>query len=57
VIADCSSILFGNLAGALGGEWKSTSSKPRTTMVAGVAILVLAFVIFGVAQKFLGRPS
>jgi L-rhamnose-H+ transport protein len=49
-----SSILFGNLAGALGGEWKGTSTKARSTMFAGVAILVLAFVVFGVAQRLLG---
>jgi len=48
-----SSILFGNLAGVLGGEWKNTSSKARWTMVAGVAILVLAFVVCGVARKLL----
>jgi L-rhamnose-H+ transport protein len=52
-----SSILFGNLAGALGGEWKNTSSKPRGAMVAGVAILVVAFLIFGVAQKFLAATA
>jgi L-rhamnose-H+ transport protein len=48
-----SSILFGNLAGALGGEWKGTSKKARSTMFAGVAILVFAFLVFGVAQKLL----
>jgi L-rhamnose-H+ transport protein len=48
-----SSILFGNLAGALGGEWKNTSAKARLTMFAGVAILVFAFLVFGVAQKLL----
>jgi L-rhamnose-H+ transport protein len=48
-----SSILFGNLAGALGGEWKGTSNKARFTMFAGVAILVFAFLVCGVAQKLL----
>jgi L-rhamnose-H+ transport protein len=48
-----SSILFGNLAGALGGEWKGTSARARWTMFAGVAVLVVAFVVFGAAQKLL----
>jgi L-rhamnose-H+ transport protein len=49
-----SSILFGNLAGALTGEWKGTSARTKTTMMAGVLVLVLAFVMFGVANKLLG---
>jgi L-rhamnose-H+ transport protein len=47
------SIFFGNLAGAMGGEWKNTSAKARFTMVAGVATLVFAFLVFGVDQKLL----
>ncbi len=46
-------ILFGNLAGALTGEWKGTSRRPRIVMVGGVAILVAAFAVFGWANKWL----
>jgi L-rhamnose-H+ transport protein len=46
-------ILFGNLAGTLTGEWKGTSRRPRLIMVAGVAILVAAFAVFGCANKWL----
>ena len=48
-----SSILFGNLAGALTGEWKGASAKTKTTMLAGVMVLVIAFAAFGVANKLL----
>ena len=44
-------ILFGNLAGAITGEWRGTSARPRATMLLGVATLVLAFVVFGWANK------
>jgi len=44
-------ILFGNLAGALTGEWRDTSSRPRMTMLLGVAVLVVAFLIFGIASR------
>lgn len=49
-----SSILFGNLAGAMTGEWKGASARTKTIMVAGVFVLVIAFVAFGVANKLLG---
>jgi L-rhamnose-H+ transport protein len=49
-----SSILFGNLAGAMTGEWKGASARTKTTMMAGVLVLVIAFVMFGVANKLLG---
>ena len=47
-------ILFGNLAGALTGEWRGASKKTKMTMVAGVLVLVAAFIIFGVAHRLLG---
>jgi len=46
-------ILTGNLAGALTGEWRNTSSKPRTTMAIGIAILCIAFAIFAAAHMLL----
>jgi L-rhamnose-H+ transport protein len=47
------SILAGNAAGALTGEWQGTTSKPRRIMIAGVAILILAFVLLGVSNHLL----
>ena len=47
-------ILFGNLAGALTGEWRGTSRRPRLVMLAGVAVLAAAFAIFGVASRMTG---
>ncbi|MBN2579625.1 MAG: hypothetical protein JXB10_11595 [Pirellulales bacterium] len=49
-----SSILFGNLAGAMTGEWKGASARTKNTMLAGVLVLAIAFVMFGVANKLLG---
>ena len=49
-----SSILFGNLAGAVTGEWHGTSSRTKATMLAGVVVLVIAFAMFGVANRLLG---
>jgi L-rhamnose-H+ transport protein len=49
-----SSILFGNLAGAVTGEWKGASARTKATMVAGVLVLVIAFVMFGAANRLLG---
>jgi L-rhamnose-H+ transport protein len=46
-------ILFGNLAGALTGEWRGTSGQTKATMLAGVVALVAAFALFGVAQNML----
>jgi len=47
-------ILFGNLAGALTGEWRGTTARTRVTMLAGGAILCLAFVVFGESSRLLG---
>ena len=47
-------ILFGNLAGAISGEWTGTSRRTRLIMVGGVAVLVGAFAVFGLANKCLG---
>lgn len=49
------SILAGNAAGALGGEWRGTSSRPRTLMLAGVAILFLAFGFLGYSNHLLSK--
>jgi L-rhamnose-H+ transport protein len=46
-------ILFGNLAGALTGEWRGTSARTKRAMLLGVMVLVAAFALFGVAQKWL----
>jgi L-rhamnose-H+ transport protein len=49
-----SSILFGNLAGALTGEWRGASARTKRTMLAGVIVLAIAFAMFGVANRLLG---
>jgi L-rhamnose-H+ transport protein len=49
------SILAGNAAGAITGEWKGTTSKPRRIMLAGVVILCLAFVLLGISNSLLAR--
>jgi len=46
-------ILFGNLAGAITGEWRGTSTRPRLIMLLGVAVLVAAFAIFGAASRMM----
>ena len=48
-----SSILFGNLAGIVTGEWRGASAKTKFTMLTGVAVLVMAFLAFGVANRLL----
>jgi L-rhamnose-H+ transport protein len=45
------SILTGNAAGALTGEWKGTSKRPRTWMLMGVVVLGLAFAVMGLSAK------
>lgn len=50
------SILAGNAAGAVTGEWKGTSSKPRRQMMTGVAVLMLAFVLLGLSNHLLANP-
>ena len=47
------SILFGNLAGAVTGEWRGTSRQARASMVLGVATLILALAIMGVSNHLL----
>jgi L-rhamnose-H+ transport protein len=42
-----SMIISGNLLGLLTGEWKGSSKKCLATMIAGVAILILAVVLAG----------
>ena len=49
------SILTGNAAGALSGEWKGTSRKPRSTMVVGIVILFIAFALLGYANQLLAN--
>ncbi len=44
-------VLFGNLSGALTGEWKGTSSKPKGVMLLGVLILFIAFALLAIANK------
>ena len=46
-------ILFGNLAGAITGEWRGTSTRRRLIMLLGVAVLVAAFAIFGAASRMM----
>ena len=41
------SILAGNLAGALGGEWKDSGLKPRRLMLSGILVLFVAFTLLG----------
>jgi L-rhamnose-H+ transport protein len=48
-------ILFGNLAGALTGEWRGTSQRTKTAMVAGVLVLTAAFAVFGIASRLLSQ--
>ncbi len=47
------SILSGNVAGMVTGEWKGTSKKSRTWMLVGIVILVVAFVVLGLANKLM----
>jgi L-rhamnose-H+ transport protein len=51
------SILFGNLAGALSGEWKGTSPAARQAMIAGVVILILALGVMGLANQLLAKGN
>jgi L-rhamnose-H+ transport protein len=48
-----SSILAGNLAGAVGGEWSGTKRGSRMTMLAGVLIMFAAFALLGFANRLL----
>jgi L-rhamnose-H+ transport protein len=49
------SILFGNLAGALTGEWRNTSARARTAMTLGVLILVAALGVMGWSNHLLTK--
>jgi L-rhamnose-H+ transport protein len=47
------SIIFGNIAGALGGEWRGTSIRARGTMAVGVAVLLAALAVMGFSNHLL----
>ena len=47
------SILAGNTAGVVTGEWKGTSKKSRLWMLAGVVILFVAFMVLSLANKMM----
>lgn len=49
------SILFGNLAGALTGEWRNTSFAARSSMALGVMVLVAALAVMGLANQLLAK--
>jgi len=49
------SILFGNLAGALTGEWRGTSRQAKTNMALGVATLILALAVMGLSNHLLAK--
>jgi L-rhamnose-H+ transport protein len=44
------SILTGNAAGAISGEWRGTPSAARITMASGVAVMILAILTLGYAS-------
>ena len=50
-------ILFGNLAGALSGEWTGASRAARQAMAAGVGILILALGVMGLANQWLAKGA
>jgi L-rhamnose-H+ transport protein len=41
------SILAGNLAGVVNGEWKNSGVLPRRIMSAGILVLFIAFALLG----------
>jgi L-rhamnose-H+ transport protein len=47
------SILFGNLAGALAGEWRGTSAQAKSAMTIGVLILIVALGVMGISNHLL----
>jgi L-rhamnose-H+ transport protein len=47
------SILFGNLAGALSGEWRGTSARAKSAMLIGVLILAVALGFMDVSNHLL----
>ena len=50
-------ILFGTLIGVLLGEWKGTSRRTRTVLVAGFILLVLTSVISGYSSRLAQSAS
>jgi L-rhamnose-H+ transport protein len=48
-------ILFGTIVGILLGEWKGTSRKTRTVLIAGLVLLVLTSVITGYSSMLSQR--
>lgn len=44
-------VLAGNVAGVLQGEWQGASVRARNTMVLGVSILFVAFIILGYSAR------
>lgn len=49
------SILTSNIAGALSGEWKGTSARPRWIMIAGVVVIFAAFILLGNSHQLLSK--
>jgi len=47
------SILAGNVAGLLDGEWKGTDSKSKLVMILGVLIIFIAFIFLGYSNQLL----
>ena len=47
------SIIAGNIAGVMLGEWKGTKFKSRRTMIIGFFVLLLAFTFLGYSNKLL----
>ncbi len=48
-----SSILAGNLLGAITGEWRGSSKRSRRLMIGGIALLFLAIVLLGYSNQSL----
>jgi L-rhamnose-H+ transport protein len=47
------SMLAGNLAGALGGEWKGSKKRSRRLMLAGVMVVLMAFGLLSYSNRLL----
>jgi hypothetical protein len=47
------SIVIANLWGAATGEWRDASKGTKRTLVLGLAILLAAFTIFGLASRLI----
>jgi len=50
-------VLFGNLAGALQGEWAGTSARSKGVMLAGVSVLLAAFALLGYSARLSDAPA